>query len=271
VNPPVPAVNYAPLQVMDTAWSAAFKAAVHSWRVLLFVLAFVLSIGLLAIGQFVFIFAVVVAGLAYVSAQARRIKNQAWVTFALANDWTLDTATPAAVIIPPSLQFGHSPVLSPVIQARLGDLTCDFTAYHCTTGSGKSARVHYFTVAAMPRAARAPHILLLCKKHAPDIQRDLQNAENLQLEGDFNDYFSLQVEKGQEVDVLTVITPDVMQTLISYDLAEDIEALGDNLYFITASDKRGYHDMPVLVRSVVELGDRLAQNHAFAAPPNALP
>jgi len=43
------------------------------------------------------------------------------------------------------------------------------------------------------------------------------------LEGDFNDYFKLRLRKGQEVDALAIIAPDIMQTLISYNKGEDIE------------------------------------------------
>ena len=91
---------------------------------------------------------------------------------------------------------------------------------------------------------------------------DFADHETLQLEGDFQDYFSLQIEKGQEIDALEILTPDVMQALVSYNQREDIEILGDGLYFIATGDDRTPESVQKLVGSTVELsGQILEQIH----------
>src|SRR6185437_9460619 len=147
-------------------------------------------------------------------------RNTIWEEFAKANNWPLDTTTPQQALIPMSWQYGHSQHFSPVIQSQLGITNADLFTYDCTTGGGKSQQIHSFTVARVPLAVSLPHMLLLSKKAHADVREDLSNHEKLQLEGDFNNYFTLQIEKGEEVDALAIISPDVMQTLITYDDAE---------------------------------------------------
>jgi hypothetical protein len=112
-----------------------------------------------------------------------------------------------------------------------------------------------------------PHLLLLSKKAKADLHRDLQNSQQLKLEGDFDNYFKLQIEQGQQVDALVVITPDVMQTLVQYDTAEDVEILSNQLFFILNHDKRDAKDVQQLVTSVVALAARIIQNINLASVP----
>ena len=256
------AIDYQPLQVIQAVWKAAVRRTIIIWSAALvagFLLtAFVVSIGLaIDLGLGIVILYIVV-----LSTKVNKAKNAVWESFASANSWPLDTETPLSVVVPPSLQFGHSQAFSPVIQAQLGELICDILTYRCVTGYGRSQQTHNFTIATLALPKALPHLLLMSKKARADVQRDLINGETLKLEGDFNDYFSLQIEKGQEIDILTIITPDIMQTLVDYNQAEDIEILGNNLYFITNKDKRDYTDMQALIRSVVELGQQIIQNIA---------
>jgi len=255
------AINYAPLFAMQGTWQRVFKSMLHGWQLGLTALVVVVSIGLLFISSGPpFSLAIIVAYSVMLSYKVTKLKNAAWEAFALINNWSLDTATPLGVIVPPSLQFGHSPTFSPVIQAQLGDVTCDILAYSTTTGSSRYQHVHNYTVGALTLPTALPHMLLLSKKTKVDVERDLQNGEELHLEGDFNDYFSLQIEKGQEIDALSVITPDVMQKLVDYNQAEDIEILGTNLYFMLSHDKRDYRNMQLFIQSIMELSGQITHS-----------
>jgi hypothetical protein len=127
-------------------------------------------------------------------------------------------------------------------------------------GQGRNQTQLYYTVARVPLPKTLPHMLLLSKKAHAQLERDLANKQDIHLEGDFNDYFSLQIEQGQQVDALTVITPDVMQTLVQYDQAEDIEILGGALFFILNWDRRDLTHVEQLVQSVVKLSEQILQN-----------
>jgi len=259
-------INYEPLLALNGVWWLSLRSTARAWGSILIIIFVALS---LLVSPFLGFDVAAGIGVLYcvvVSTRVTRLKNAAWWQFATANGWFLDTETPLGTVTPPSLQFGHSQVYSPIIQAQLGNLTCDLLTYRCTTGYGRNEQTHNFTIACLALPQTLPHMLLLSKKAHIDAQRDLENAETLQLEGDFNDSFSLQIDKGQEVNALVFITPDVMQTLVDYNTNEDIEILGTNLYFIVNKDERNYRDMQVIVKSVTELGQRIVQNTKIATP-----
>ena len=260
-------INYEPLQALNGAWQVALRSTIKLWGPII-VAAFA-AVALLAT-PFLAFDALIGLGVLYgivLATNVRKLKNGMWWQFAAVNGWWLDTETPPGAVIPPSLQFGHDQNWSPIVQTQLGDLVCDILTYRCITGyDDKSERTHHFTIACAQLPAALPHILLLSKKSRIDVRHDLGNGEDLQLEGDFGNYFSLQIEKGDEVNVLTLITPDVMQTLVAYSQGEDIEIVGNKLYFITGNDKRDYHDIQLIIRSVAELGQTIADNLKRAAP-----
>ncbi|HVX24652.1 MAG TPA: hypothetical protein VG992_04935 [Candidatus Saccharimonadales bacterium] len=268
MNPPtLDQINYEPLQGMQHAWSAVLKHGFHGFALPLAVLVEIVGIaGAIVSQQLGLSFGPILLYFMYLTAKVKSYKNQVWEHFAAVNGWGLDLETPAENTIPPSIQFGHSRHFSSVIQAQFTGVTCDLLSYDCTTGSGKSSQTHYFTVAVILAPKPMPHALLTSKKSSPDVQGDFANGEPLKLEGNFDDYFSLQVEKGQEVDLLTVITPDVMQTLVQYDQAEDIELLGDVIYFILRGDKRTPTTVQQLIRSVAELSQQLQENNRLSTP-----
>jgi hypothetical protein len=260
-------VDYRPLAAMDDAWSTTMHTALGgmAWPVAMIVVAFS-TVTELLIGSFMLFIAPLVILFLYLASQVNKFQKQMWQQFARANGWTIDTKTNATSLVPPSLQFGHSHHFSAVVQAKLASVTCDLLAYDCTTGSGKSSETHYFTVALTSAPKPMPHAVLTPKKYAADLQGDFVNGENLKLEGNFQDYFSLKVEKGQEVDVLTVLTPDVMQTIVQYNQAEHIELLGSNIYFIVRGDKRKPGDVRQLLKSVTELSQQLQENARLSSP-----
>jgi hypothetical protein len=93
------------------------------------------------------------------------------------------------------------------------------------------------------------------------------NHETLSLEGDFNDYFTLQIEKGQEVNVLEILTPDVMQTLVNLSQKEDVEIMVDGLYFIQSGDARTPEATRKLVQSVAGLSGQILEQIAQTTAP----
>jgi hypothetical protein len=57
-----------------------------------------------------------------------------------------------------------------------------------------------------------------------------------------------------------------MQTLVDYSQDEDIEVLGDQLYFIVGGDKRDADQTRQLVQSIMELHDQLYENASLSTP-----
>lgn len=270
------AINYQPLEGMKHSLRAAYKTSMKNWRgqVVFWLLVVVAPIVILVLAKNLAGLFFCLLYLVYLASQAEKYRDHLWDDFAAANGWPIDVQTPPQQLVPPSLQFGHNFGFSPIIMASIGQLTCDLLAYHTIVGEGKNQMRLDYTVVRVPLPTALPHILLLSKKTHISLTRDLADKQEIHLEGDFNNYFSLQIEKGQQIDVLTVMTPDVMQALVQYDQTEDVEIIGGSLYFIMSYDRRDPDHLRKLITSVVASSQQLMENlqleqvPAVATPPN---
>lgn len=84
----------------------------------------------------------------------------------------------------------------------------------------------------LPR--RLPHLMIDARGNG-SLRSRLPGTQLLELEGDFNRYFSVYVPVGYERDALELLTPDVMACLVDFGRAWDIEVVDDHL--IAASRK----------------------------------
>lgn len=87
---------------------------------------------------------------------------------------------------------------------------------------------------------KLPHILFDSKNNnqmhiVSNLPLLFKNSQQLQLEGDFNEYFNLFVPLNYEKDALYLLTPDVMHVLIEKAQNYDIEIV-DNQIFIYSSE-----------------------------------
>jgi len=247
----VSAINYKPLDAEKQAYRIVLKRFwVRS--------AIILSVAVV-IGIFVPVIGVTLAlaWLIFLLVQVNGFQDGLWEEFAIVNDWPLNAVSDPFTLIPLSLQFGYDQTYSSAVTAQLGAISTDMVVYVTMVGEGRSQRHYSFTIARIRLPAVLPHILLRAKGDRANIQQDFADHETLQLEGDFGDYFTLQVEKGQEVNVLEVITPDVMQVLVDYGQHEDIEIADDNLYFIVKGDARNSDAIKQLIDSAASLSERI--------------
>lgn len=264
-------INYEPLEADKHAFTMAYKqhtllnTTTLGGGILLFI------VGFFALNSFMIGWiglALAILRLFYLSAQVRSFKNGVWEQFATANDWPIGLALDPATLLPLSLLFGRDQSYSPVIDAVLGDANADMFVYQTVTGSGKSQQTYVFTIARVMMPAAMPHIFLRAKGNVwSTVRPEFEDHETLSLEGDFNDYFSLQIEEGQEVNVLEILTPDVMQSLVSYSQKEDIEILGKSLFFILSGDARTPESTNKLVESVAALSSQIAEQIALTTVP----
>jgi hypothetical protein len=247
----VHAIDYEPLKVEKRAYKLVLRH--YRTRSVLTLLAAV------ALGLFIPVLGLCVILIWFIVlfAEVSTLKSDLWESFAIVNDWPINTVSNPYTLIPLSLQFGYDQTYSDAITAQLGIVRADMVVYGVTVGKEKSEQELSFTIARITLPVVLPHILLRAKGDKTDMRQDFVDYESLQLEGDFGDYFTLEVEKGQEVDVLEVITPDVMQTLVDYSQHEDIEIAANNLYFIVRGDARSLESIKQLIESVVSLSGRI--------------
>lgn len=255
-------IDYAPLQAMRKIDRLHIRAALNPIIVFL-TTATILGMIIArsrnetadSVGTIVYIAGIVVgcSSVAWV-AHVRKRQNKIWRGFADTNGWPVTPSSEAAVdIVPPSLlSAGRGRLLSDIVQTKINNTPCDIYMYEFRVGSGKSTRTFYCTVTRANLPKEFPHFILDSKR--TKVVRDFSDATSkVELEGHFHKYFSLRYPPDTHIDVLSVITPDVMQTLIDSNANQDIEVCGPFVYFMVHSDHRDPDDLPTLLNSVQKL------------------
>lgn len=129
---------------------------------------------------------------------------------------------------------GHSPRSYNAFSSV--SLEHNFGVFHYCfyTGSGKHKRAHNYTVAYFDLPKELPHILLDSAHNdqllESSIPRSLDKDYRVSLEGNFDKYFKLYTAYPKPAEALTIISPDVMQTLIKEAPGVDIEILNRRLW-----------------------------------------
>ncbi len=122
--------------------------------------------------------------------------------------------------------IGHSQNICDIISGKDGDRPVRVFLYTCTVGSGKNSQTYHYTVFENTFNGDMPHILLHKKEfiYSSDVPV-FSGGAAVTLEGDFNKYFSLLVEKGFEMEAYEIFTPDFMEELV-----ETAKTLGFEFY-----------------------------------------
>lgn len=228
-----------------------------------FVLALITTILLAFSNQFSLspIFAVVILFFVLTLVQTQKEKERLWAEFAGRNNWQLIDATIESPYVPPAIKgVGHSPKISKIIHAVINSQEWHLLRYEYVTGSGKNKNVHITTILHKTLNKPLPYILLDSKKNWGGIARVPVGCHQISLEGDFSKYFSLFLQEGSHIDVLSLLTPDVMAALIDKGFLYDIEILDDNLYIVAVYDQRTADNMEAILRAAALISGELNHN-----------
>jgi hypothetical protein len=105
--------------------------------------------------------------------------------------------------------------------------------YRFTTGSGKSSRENIIEIVRMKLPRALPNVVLDATANNffgfSNLNNELAGHQKLQLEGDFNTYFTVYVPEGYERDALYFLTPELMQFLVQQGSTYDYEVVGNEL------------------------------------------
>lgn len=99
-------------------------------------------------------------------------------------------------------------------------------------------------------------------------------SQKLALEGDFNNYFQLFVPKGSHVLALSILSPDVMRTLMNSSERYDVELYNDHLRIISLKKPYGTSSEDELLAAakavLIELDHRASSWQDSNEPPQKL-
>ena len=140
---------------------------------------------------------------------------------------------PAAVTI---FQRGHSHRVRDIILGTHEGHAVRIYLFQFTVGYGKNSHTYTDSVFEVQFVGTFPHIILSnAYMGGFGLLGASTGEERVRLEGDFNKYFTMQIEKGLETEAYEIFTPDVMQDLIPYASTFAFEMYADTLY-ICAKD-----------------------------------
>lgn len=107
-------------------------------------------------------------------------------------------------------------------------------------GYGRNRRTYSYTYLCIDMRRHLPHMVLdstrnnlrlFGKNLSSSLPAAFAKDQRLQLEGDFNNYFTLYAPKEYERDALYIFTPEVMAAMIDTAAQFDAEVVDDKLYF----------------------------------------
>jgi hypothetical protein len=130
--------------------------------------------------------------------------------------------------------IGHRHSISHVLSGRKEDHPVRIFLYSYVVGQGKNSRTYRYTVFEKTFDCIVPHVLV----HKPELffSDDVpvfSNSVDITLEGNFNKYFSLAVEKDFEMEAYQIFTPDIMEELIETSKTFGFEFIQNRLYVYT--------------------------------------
>ncbi len=168
---------------------------------------------------------IVVAGT--ISALIHRLntKKRAWQNFAKVNGWEYlsgaakdDTNTYFPTVIPgnPILDYYEY-----VVRGAIEDLDCMFMSDGLTC-----------MIITVRLPSVMPHLLLKSLRSSTMFD-NRDTIEGEALEGEFSKHFTLYHHKNDQVNALSVITPDVMQVLLNNNQDQHVEIIDDKLFLVT--------------------------------------
>jgi hypothetical protein len=125
-------------------------------------------------------------------------------------------------------KVGHSKRMYDVLLGTYKGKGMRIYTYRYTVGYGKTARTYTNTVYELESGTELPHVVMNLQE-APLF---MSGMERVELEGNFNKRFSVDVEKGKQMEVREILQPDVMAELYDSFGGYTIEFMGNNIYVI---------------------------------------
>lgn len=249
---------------------------VASLLVLVMVLA-IISTRLLALATLPALAMAVFIGI-WSEAKLKEKEAAALKRFATRNGFTF-ARYPGPIWGPGSLFLhGRSKSMSNMVAGTLHGLPFRMYEYRYDSGGSKNRRAFEATVLDITLPRKLPHMVIDSLIESGTLLTStlpihFDSAQRIELEGDFNKYFALYAPDSYGVTALSILAPDVMETLMRHATLCDIEIIDDKLYFYwpgTGLSKQNYIKKFQTVQAVLdEIGRKLKRGDIFGSASQA--
>lgn len=177
--------------------------------------------------------------------------------FAVANgykyekDGTLDELSGFA------FDIGHGKKAANIVSGQYQGHPLKLFHYNYTIGYGKHSHTYYLTVFKLTLDVRLTDLLLRSKRldFGKSLTLTFKNEQQIHLEGDFDQYFTLLAPKGFQIEALQIFSPDFMLQMRDEWQDFSLEFMGNDIYIycVYKIDKKDkLYKMYDLVRHLLE-------------------
>ncbi len=131
--------------------------------------------------------------------------------------------------------FGNYRTVTNVLSGNYKNVALMLADYDYVTGSGKSRQDHFYTIGELTVSGTLPQVICIPKSWHSVLMDSWKPGEYevLPLEGNFNSKFLVYVPKGQEIEGLQILEPDVMTKLMDGYDDFGFECTGSSVYLFT--------------------------------------
>jgi hypothetical protein len=171
------------------------------------------------------IFAVIIIGI-FIAIAKSVYENTIFKAFANSNNFDYQKKGIVPTQTGHLFFVGNSNKISDVISGNYSNRQFLFFLYSYDIGYGKNRRSYHRAVLTISYGVNLPTFIMrrsgikaLLEEEGDKIKSN-GYTERLQLEGDFNKHFEVFIPKDTEQDVLTILTPDILELLLPLDKYE---------------------------------------------------
>ena len=202
--------------VDDTVWGFARR---QWWRMAIVIaLAFIIGYFNLVLGFAVAFFGIYLLKIAY--------ERSLFGAFASSNGFRFMKTGTLSDQTGFVFNLGNSRSYSDIITGTYEQWPFELFIYSYTVGYGKESQSYNRATMTINFSVALPSFVLLHGSLAGDLDNNLRDVKEagysvrVSLEGDFDKHLRLQVRPGSEIDVLSILSPDVLELLEGLDKYE---------------------------------------------------
>lgn len=152
---------------------------------------------------------------------------------------------------------GHSRQIEHLLHGNYQEHPIELFHYTYKTGSGKSQTTHPYTVCIIDFAGNLPEMAIQENAFLAGDRVGDWHQNKLVLEGPFAEKFHVYATEDHEIEVLEVLTPEIMEWLMAKAATYSIECKGNRLYVIENGNITHRNPLASLIEFSGEIVDRL--------------
>lgn len=138
--------------------------------------------------------------------------------------------------------------------------------YSYSTGNDKNKSIRRAGIIAIKLGRELPHIVFDNKKNnfmSSNLPVSFDSRQIVSLEGDFDKYFTTYIPDGYVIDVLSYVTPELMQALKTEAAMFDVEIVGDEIFLYKDGAIIYDKELESMLQSVAVLVKEFVENTKY--------